>query len=71
MAHLYDERLCRMWELYFVSSEMAFREEGMMVFQIQMTKAQGVVPNIRDYIAENETYLRSKENSKRIDALIV
>ena len=71
VAHLYDERLCRMWELYFVSSEMAFREEGMMVFQIQMTKAQGVVPNISDYIAENETYLRSKENSKRIDALIV
>jgi cyclopropane-fatty-acyl-phospholipid synthase len=50
-----------MWELYLASSEMAFREEGMMVFQIQMTKRQGVVPNTRDYIAENETYLRSKD----------
>lgn len=55
--------------IYLVSSEMAFREEGMMFFQIQMTKAQGVVPNIRDYIAENEIYLRSKEVSERIDAL--
>jgi len=53
-----------------VSSEMAFREEGMMVFQIQMAKAQGVVPNIRDYIAENETYLRSNEVSERIDVLM-
>ena len=69
VAHLYDERFCRMWELYLVSSEMAFREEGMMVFQIQMTKAQGVVPNIRDYIIENETSLRSKEVSERIDVL--
>jgi cyclopropane-fatty-acyl-phospholipid synthase len=48
---LYDERFCRMWELYLASSEMAFREEGMMVFQIQMTKRQGVVPVTRDYIA--------------------
>jgi cyclopropane-fatty-acyl-phospholipid synthase len=38
---VYDERFCRMWELYLASSEMAFREEGMMVFQIQMTKRQG------------------------------
>ena len=69
VAHLYDERFCRMWELYLVSLEMAFREEGMMVFQIQMTKAQEVVPNIRDYIAENEMYLRSKEVGERIDVL--
>ena len=68
VSHLYDERFCRMWELYLVSSEMAFREEGMMVFQIQMAKMQGVVPNIRDYIVENETYLRSKEaNPVRTD----
>jgi cyclopropane-fatty-acyl-phospholipid synthase len=59
VSYLYDERFCRMWELYLVSSEMAFREEGMMVFQIQMTKIQGVVPNTRDYILEGETRLRA------------
>ena len=70
VSYLYDERFCRMWELYLVSSEMAFREEGMMVFQIQMTKTQGVVPNTRNYILESETNLRGKETSHRIDELI-
>ena len=62
---LYDERFCRMWELYLASSEMAFREEGMMVFQIQMTKRQGVVPITRDYIARDEAYLRDSEAGHR------
>ena len=62
---LYDERFCRMWELYLVSSEMAFREEGMMVFQIQMTKLQGVVPITRDYIARDEARLRDSERGHR------
>ena len=68
---LYDERFCRMWELYLVSSEMAFREEGMMVFQIQMTKTQGVVPITRNYISESETGLRDKEFSRQIDQRLV
>jgi cyclopropane-fatty-acyl-phospholipid synthase len=62
---LYNERFCRMWELYLASSEMAFREEGMMVFQIQMTKRQGVVPMTRDYIARNEVSLRGGEKMHR------
>ena len=62
---LYDERFCRMWELYLASSEMAFREEGMMVFQIQMTKRQGVVSITRDYIARDEARLRSSERGHR------
>jgi cyclopropane-fatty-acyl-phospholipid synthase len=70
VSRLYDERFCRMWELYLVSSEMAFREEGMMVFQIQMTKTQGVVPNTRNYIPEGEARLRDKQVSRRIDERI-
>ncbi len=35
----------------------------MMVFQIQMTKRQGVVPITRDYIARNEARLRGAENA--------
>ena len=42
---------------------MAFREEGMMVFQIQMTKLQGVVPMTRDYIARDEARLRDLERA--------
>lgn len=47
---LYDERFCRMWELYLAGSECAFRYGGHVVFQIQMAKNIGAVPETRDYI---------------------
>ena len=56
MAHreeaerIYDRRFVRMWEFYLAAAEMAFREQAMMVMQIQLTKRQDVVPNTRDYI---------------------
>ena len=34
------QRFVRMWEFYLAASEMAFREQAMMVFQIQLTKRQ-------------------------------
>ena len=43
-VRLYDERFARMWEFYLACSEMAFRKQNMMNFQIQLTKRQGVVP---------------------------
>src|SRR6266436_5057044 len=58
VGRLYDERFVRMWEFYLVASEAAFREQAMMIFQIQMTKRQGVVPITRDYIAREEARLR-------------
>jgi cyclopropane-fatty-acyl-phospholipid synthase len=63
IERLYDQRFCRMWELYLASSEMAFREEGMMVFQIQMTKCQGIVPITRDYISQDEIRLRRSQTN--------
>jgi cyclopropane-fatty-acyl-phospholipid synthase len=65
-ARLYDERFVRMWEFYLAASEMAFRHEAMMVFQIQMTKRQGVVPTTRDYIAREEARLRGIQSGHRI-----
>ena len=50
-VQLYDERFARMWEFYLACSEMSFRKQNMMNFQIQLTKRQGVVPMTRDYIA--------------------
>ena len=47
-----------MWEFYLAASEMSFREQNMMVFQLQLTKRQGVVPITRDYIAREEARLR-------------
>ncbi|MGN6287428.1 MAG: class I SAM-dependent methyltransferase [Afipia sp.] len=63
-ARLYDERFVRMWEFYLAASEMSFRKQGMMVFQIQVSRRQGVVPITRDYIAAEERRLRGIENSR-------
>jgi cyclopropane-fatty-acyl-phospholipid synthase len=61
VERLYDARFVRMWEFYLVSSEMAFRESDMVVFQIQMAKRKGVVPATRDYVAREEARLRAIE----------
>jgi len=54
VRELYDERFCRMWEFYLVTSELAFRHQGMMVFQIQLAKRLDAVPITRDYITRFE-----------------
>jgi cyclopropane-fatty-acyl-phospholipid synthase len=64
-VRLYDERFARMWEFYLASSEMAFRKQNMMNFQIQLAKRQGVVPMTRDYIAHEEARLRGIERGAR------
>jgi cyclopropane-fatty-acyl-phospholipid synthase len=49
IAELYDERFCRMWELYLLGCEMQFRYLNMMVFQIQLAREVDAVPLTRDY----------------------
>jgi cyclopropane-fatty-acyl-phospholipid synthase len=65
VERLYDPRFVRMWEFYLAASEMAFRQQAMMVFQIQLTKQQGIVPMTRDYIIREETRLHSLEGASR------
>src|SRR5476649_290137 len=64
-VRLYDERFARMWEFYLASSEMSFRTQGLMNFQIQLAKRQGVVPITRDYIGREEARLRGRERGQR------
>ena len=64
-VQLYDERFARMWEFYLACSEMSFRKQNMMNFQIQLTKRQGVVPMTRDYIGQEEAKLRGLERDQR------
>lgn len=58
MAHedtaraLYDERFVRMWRYYLIVSEMAFRLERLVVFQIQLTRRNDVLPLTRAYMAD-------------------
>ena len=60
-VRLYDEAFARMWEFYLAASEMSFRVQNMMNFQLQLTKRQGIVPMTRDYIGREEGRLRLKE----------
>ena len=52
IERLYDARFFRMWEFWFTGAEISV--DAALVFQIQMTKRQGVVPITRDYIAREE-----------------
>ena len=63
-AAIYDEAFCRMWEFYLAGSELAFRKNYMMVFQMQLAKRQDAVPLTRDYIAETEADLRQLESGQ-------
>jgi cyclopropane-fatty-acyl-phospholipid synthase len=65
VQRIYDVTFLRMWEFYLAASEMAFRRQNLMVFQIQLAKRQGVVPITRDYIAAAETRLRAMEVGNR------
>jgi cyclopropane-fatty-acyl-phospholipid synthase len=64
-VRLYDERFARMWEFYLASSEMSFRKQNLMNFQIQLAKRHGAVPITRDYITDEEARLRGVERGKR------
>ncbi len=64
VERIYDRRFVRMWEFYLASSEMSFREQNLMVFQIQLTKRQDVVPMTRDYIGREERRLRDAEGER-------
>jgi cyclopropane-fatty-acyl-phospholipid synthase len=62
---IYDPQFVRMWEFYLAASEMSFREQNMMVMQIQLTKRQGVVPITRDYISQEERRFAAAESKRR------
>ncbi len=47
---LYDARFCRMWRYYLVASELTFRLNNQVVFQMQLSPVQDTVPLTRDYL---------------------
>ncbi len=54
IAMLYDDRFCRMFEFYLTGSELAFRRQDHMNFQIQMARSPYTLPMARNYMFENE-----------------
>jgi cyclopropane-fatty-acyl-phospholipid synthase len=56
---VYDERFCRMWEFFLAGSEMAFRYDNLMVFQMQLAKRIDAVPLTRDYVIAAQSAMRT------------
>lgn len=50
VREMYDDRFCRMWKFYLAASEMTFRHDHQVVFQLQISKDLESVPLTRDYI---------------------
>jgi cyclopropane-fatty-acyl-phospholipid synthase len=53
IASLYDERFCRMFDLYLAGSELTFRHLGHMVWQLQLARRQDAVPLTRGYLSQD------------------
>ncbi len=49
IAKIYDERFCRMWELYLLGCETVFRVQGITVLQLQISRDINALPLTRDY----------------------
>ncbi|MDZ4381608.1 MAG: cyclopropane-fatty-acyl-phospholipid synthase family protein [Parvibaculum sp.] len=64
-ARIYDERFCRMWEFYLAGSETSFRNEGMVVFQMQVARKIDALPLTRDYMLEEERRLDAAAPSQQ------
>jgi cyclopropane-fatty-acyl-phospholipid synthase len=48
------ETLCRMWEFDLAGSETVFRNQGLVVFQMQLVKRLDPMPLTRDYLYAEE-----------------
>jgi cyclopropane-fatty-acyl-phospholipid synthase len=51
---LYDERFFRMWQFYLAGAITAFRHDGHLNFQIQLSRRREALPVTRDYMAQAE-----------------
>ncbi len=54
IAALYDERFCRLFDLYLAGSEFSFRHLGHMVWQLQLARHQAATPLVRDYMLSDK-----------------
>ena len=59
---MYDERFCRMWELYLAGAETAFLADTLAVMQLQLGHRRDAAPLSRDYLAAETQRLRARED---------
>jgi cyclopropane-fatty-acyl-phospholipid synthase len=60
---MYDERFCRMWELYLLASKTGFMDGRLAVMQLQLGRARDAVPVARDYLKAETQRLKERENA--------
>lgn len=58
---LHDERFYRMWRFYLAGAICAFRHDGHVNYQIQLTRRRDALPITRDYMTVAEGYLRAAQ----------
>ena len=63
IAKIYDQRFYRMWEMYLIASEVAFRVQNITVLQIQLSREIDTLPITRDYMIETEQELAFKDST--------
>ena len=56
---LYDARFFRMWQFYLSAAVAAFRHDGHMNVQVQLTRTRDALPITRDYMAAAEARYRA------------
>lgn len=61
---MYDERFCRMWELYLAAAEAVFVYGPNAVLQLQLGRENDAAPISRDYIAEETARLAAREATR-------
>ncbi len=54
IASMHDERFCRMFDFYLAGSELAFRRQNQINWQLQVVRNQMTLPITRDYMIEAE-----------------
>lgn len=65
IAKIYDERFCRMWELYLLGCETVFRVQGITVLQLQLSREINALPITRDYMVKAEKALARKDTDNK------
>jgi cyclopropane-fatty-acyl-phospholipid synthase len=61
IVDLYDDKFYRMWEFYLCGAEQAFRNGGMVNWQLQYVKRRDAIPMTRDYMVEESARLRAND----------
>lgn len=63
IVELYDEQFYRMWEFYLCGAEQAFRNGGMVNWQLQYVKDRAAIPMTRDYMYDESERLRASDTA--------